>query len=51
MLLPFKLGVGGRVGSGKQWWSWVALDDVTAAYAFVLGGELDGVVNLSAPNP
>lgn len=51
MLLPFKLGVGGRVGSGKQWWSWVAIDDVTAAYGFVLGHEIDGVVNLTAPNP
>ena len=51
MLLPFKLGVGGRVGSGKQWWSWVAIGDVTAAYGFVLGHEIDGVVNLTAPNP
>ena len=51
MLLPFKLGLGGRVGSGKQWWSWVAIDDVTAAYGFVLGHEIDGVVNLTAPNP
>ena len=51
MLLPFKLGFGGRVGSGKQWWSWVAIDDVTAAYGFVLGHEIDGVVNLTAPNP
>jgi len=51
MLLPFKLGLGGRVGSGKQWWSWVAIDDVTAAYGFVLGHEIDGAVNLAAPNP
>ncbi len=51
MLLPFKLGLGGRVGSGRQWWTWVALDDLTAAYAFVLGGELAGAVNLCAPNP
>ena len=51
MLLPFKLGVGGRVGSGKQWWSWVAIGDVTAAYGFVLGHEINGVVNLTAPNP
>jgi uncharacterized protein (TIGR01777 family) len=51
MLLPFKLGVGGRVGSGRQWWSWVALDDITAAYTFALGADLAGPVNLSAPNP
>jgi uncharacterized protein (TIGR01777 family) len=51
MLLPFRLGVGGRVGSGRQWWTWVALDDVVAAYGFVLQNELAGVVNLCAPNP
>jgi uncharacterized protein (TIGR01777 family) len=51
MLLPFKLGLGGRVGNGRQWWTWVALDDLTAAYAFVLGGELAGAVNVCAPNP
>ena len=33
-LLPFKLGLGGRVGSGRQWWSWVSLGDVVAAYRF-----------------
>ncbi len=51
MLTPFRLGVGGRVGSGRRWWSWVALDDVTAAYAFALGSDLAGAVNLCAPNP
>ena len=51
MLPPFKLGIGGRVGSGKQWWSWVAISDVTAAYAFALRNELAGIVNLCAPNP
>ena len=51
MLLPFKLGVGGRVGDGRQWWTWVARDDVTAAYAFVLGSDLAGAVNLCSPNP
>ena len=51
MLPPFKLGVGGRVGSGKQWWSWVGIGDVTAAYAFALRSEVAGVVNLCSPNP
>jgi uncharacterized protein len=51
MLLPFKLGVGGRVGSGEQWWSWIAIEDATAAYAFVLHTELSGAVNLCSPNP
>ncbi len=49
MLLPFKLGVGGRVGSGKQWWSWVSLDDAVAAYLFALEQPLDGPVNVTAP--
>lgn len=51
MLPFFRFGVGGRVGSGKQWWSWISMDDVTAAYAFALRSELDGPVNLSSPNP
>jgi uncharacterized protein (TIGR01777 family) len=51
MLTPFKLGVGGRVGSGRQWWSWVALPDAIAAYRFVLENDVSGPVNLSAPNP
>jgi uncharacterized protein (TIGR01777 family) len=51
MLLPFKLGVGGRIGSGKQWWSWVGLGDVMGAYARALTSELAGPVNVTAPNP
>jgi len=51
MVLPFKLGVGGRVGSGRQWWSWVAMDDVVSAYRFALEGDLVGAVNLTSPNP
>ena len=49
MLLPFRLGLGGRVGSGDQWWSWVALDDVVAAYLFALDRPLAGTFNLVAP--
>lgn len=51
MLTPFKLGVGGRIGSGKQWWSWVSMDDLIAAYRFALEGELGGAVNLVSPSP
>jgi len=51
MLTPFKLGVGGRVGSGKQWWSWVSMDDLAAAYRLALEGDLAGAVNLTSPNP
>ncbi len=49
MLLPFRLGGGGRVGSGKQWWSWVSLDDTVAAYLFALEHPLAGPVNVTAP--
>jgi uncharacterized protein (TIGR01777 family) len=49
MLLPFKLGTGGRVGSGRQWWSWISLDDAVAAYLFTLEEPLSGPVNVVAP--
>ena len=49
MRLPFSLGVGGRVGNGRQWWSWVALDDVVAAYLYALEHPLESVYNLAAP--
>jgi hypothetical protein len=51
LVTPFKLGVGGRVGSGKQWWSWVTLDDAVAAFCFALESDLAGAVNLASPNP
>ena len=52
MLTPFKLGVGGRIGSGKQWMSWVALDDVVGAIRFAIGdAAVRGPVNVVAPNP
>jgi uncharacterized protein (TIGR01777 family) len=51
LLTPFKLGAGGRIGSGRQWWSWVALDDTVAAYRFVLEHDVAGPVNLCSPNP
>lgn len=51
MLTPFRLGVGGRIGSGRQWLSWVALDDLLRAYLLALDGDLAGPVNLAAPNP
>jgi uncharacterized protein (TIGR01777 family) len=51
MLTPFRLGVGGRVGNGKQWWSWVSRDDVVAGYRFALESDLSGPVNLTSPNP
>jgi uncharacterized protein (TIGR01777 family) len=51
MLTPFKLGVGGRVGSGRQWWSWVSLEDTVAGYRHVLENDVSGAINLTSPNP
>ncbi len=51
-LLPlFKLGLGGRFGSGAQWWSWITLDDETRAIEWLLDNDVQGPVNLTAPNP
>jgi uncharacterized protein (TIGR01777 family) len=52
MLPPFRMGIGGRIGDGKQWMSWVALDDVIGALQFVLANEsVNGPINFVAPNP
>ena len=52
MLPPFRAGLGGKIGSGQQWMSWVALDDVVAALKFLLADRrLQGPVNVVAPNP
>ena len=52
MLPPFRMGIGGRLGSGKQWMSWIALDDVVSGIKFALTNEtLSGPVNFVAPNP
>lgn len=52
MLLPFQLGVGGRMGSGRQWMSWITLHDAVRAYRFLLERtDLTGAVNAVAPQP
>lgn len=52
MLTPFKLGVGGRLGSGKQWISWVALEDVVKVLRTAIDNEnVNGPVNVVAPQP
>jgi uncharacterized protein (TIGR01777 family) len=52
MMLPFRFGVGGKIASGKQWMSWVALDDVVEILKFALSSrDLHGVVNVVAPEP
>jgi uncharacterized protein len=52
MLTPFRLGVGGKVGSGSQYWSWVAIDDLISAVSHLIEHEhLSGPVNVVSPNP
>ncbi len=52
MLLPFRLGLGGKQGSGRQWMSWIALDDeVEALRCAIDDARLSGPVNMVAPNP
>lgn len=51
MLMPFKFGIGGRLGSGEQWWSWVSVLDVVRAIEHLMGSSLSGPVNLTAPDP
>jgi uncharacterized protein (TIGR01777 family) len=52
MLLPFKLGVGGRLGDGEQWMSWIDVDDVVGAIHHILKNDLlHGPVNMVAPKP
>ncbi|HEY7679638.1 MAG TPA: TIGR01777 family oxidoreductase [Terriglobia bacterium] len=52
MLLPFRLGAGGKIGSGKQYMSWIAIDDHTAAIQHLIeNGAMQGPVNAVAPNP
>ncbi len=52
MLTPFRAGFGGRIGSGRQYMSWIALDDAVTAVRHVLDHEaLEGAVNAVAPNP
>lgn len=52
-LLPlFRAGLGGPIGSGKQWWSWVHVDDVVAAYRAALDdARFEGPINVVSPNP
>lgn len=51
MLPLFRFGLGGKLGSGKQWWSWITLHDVVRAIIFALEHPIAGPVNLTTPNP
>lgn len=52
MLPLFRFGLGGKLGSGKQWWSWITLHDHLRAIEFILeNGQISGPVNLTSPKP
>jgi uncharacterized protein (TIGR01777 family) len=51
MLPPFRMGVGGKLGSGKQWMSWIHLEDLASLFHFALDNPLKGPVNGVAPYP
>ena len=51
MLPLFRLGFGGKLGSGKQWWSWITLHDQIRAIVFALENKISGPVNVTSPYP
>lgn len=52
MLLPYKLFFGGPLGTGKQWMSWIHIDDLIELFVFIIkNNNIDGAINLTAPNP
>jgi uncharacterized protein len=52
MMLPFKIGAGGKLGTGSQWMSWIALEDVVGAIRFALeNDQMSGALNVVAPQP
>lgn len=51
MTLPFTLGIGGILGNGDNWVSWIHRDDLIASILFALSGQLSGPYNVTAPNP
>ncbi len=51
MLIPFKLGIAGRIGSGKQYWSWISMEDITEGICYLLETKgADGPVNMVSPD-
>lgn len=51
LLLPFRMGLGGKLGSGSTWWSWISIDDHIRAVRHIMDEPISGPVNLTAPNP
>lgn len=50
-LSPYRWGLGGWIGNGRQWWPWISLDDEVRAVVHLLGSGISGPVNLAAPAP
>jgi uncharacterized protein (TIGR01777 family) len=51
MLPLFRFGLGGKLGNGKQWWSWITLHDQIRAIVFALENPISGPINVTTPNP
>ncbi len=51
MLLPYQMGVGGTIGSGKQYMSWIDISDVAGAISHLITSDVEGIVNVVSPNP
>ena len=51
MLPLFRFGLGGKIGSGRQWWSWITLHDEIRAICHLLEIDVSGPINLTSPNP
>lgn len=51
LLLPAKLGLGGPLGPGKQWWSWIHIDDLVRLIEYVVHHDVSGPLNATAPTP
>ncbi|MGE0709760.1 MAG: TIGR01777 family oxidoreductase [Planctomycetota bacterium] len=51
MLLPAKLGVSGPLGGGRQWWSWIHIQDQVRLLLWALDGEVEGALNAVSPEP
>ena len=51
MAKPIKLGIGAAFGNGKQWQSWIHIDDLVSMFVYVLQNNINGIVNAVAPNP
>jgi uncharacterized protein len=51
VVMPFRFFVGGRLGTGRQWFSWIHLEDEVGAILHIIRNDLDGIYNLTAPQP